>query len=128
MRAGIKGVLQQLPVLSWLQRALEGTRLILCPPQAEAVGACKLGACVDAADGLLRFAITSRGEPIPVDVLPRLFQPYFRGSGAGPRTGLGLGLYIAAEIARAHGGAIHVASSAEAGTTFTAVIPRRLAE
>lgn len=79
---------------------------------------------VDAVDGLLRFAITSRGEPIPVDVLPRLFQPYFRGNAAGPRTGLGLGLYIAAEIARAHGGAIHVASSAEAGTTFTAVIPR----
>jgi signal transduction histidine kinase len=88
-------------------------------PPAEPVGV-----AVDAADGLIRFAVTSRGEPIPPEVMPRLFQPYFRGNGAGPRTGLGLGLYIAAEIARAHGGAIHVASSAEAGTTFTAVIPR----
>lgn len=79
---------------------------------------------VDAADGLIRFAITNCGEPIPADVMPRLFQPYFRGDALGPRTGLGLGLYIASEIARAHGGAIHVASSAEAGTTFTALIPR----
>jgi signal transduction histidine kinase len=83
---------------------------------------------VDAADGLIRFAITSRGEPIAAEVMPRLFQPYFRGNGAGPRTGLGLGLYIASEIARAHGGAIHVASSAEAGTTFTALIPRSPAD
>jgi len=79
---------------------------------------------VDAGDGLIRFAITSRGEPIAADVMPRLFQPYFRGTASGPRTGLGLGLYIASQIARAHGGAIHVASSAEAGTTFTALIPR----
>jgi hypothetical protein len=46
------GLLRQAPVLAWLTRALEGTRLILCPPQAEAIGACRLGACEDAADGL----------------------------------------------------------------------------
>jgi len=81
---------------------------------------------VDATDELLRFAVTSRGEVIPPEVMGRLFQPYVRGDGAKPRTGLGLGLYIASEIARAHGGAIHVSSSEEAGTTFTAVIPRTL--
>jgi signal transduction histidine kinase len=81
---------------------------------------------VDATAELLRFAVTSRGEVIADDVMPRLFQPYVRGSGTRPRTGLGLGLFIANEIARAHGGAIHVCSSQEAGTTFTAVFPRAL--
>lgn len=78
----------------------------------------------DAPDGLIRFAVTNHGEPIDAELLPRIFHPYARGKGARPRSGLGLGLYIASEIARAHGGAIHVASSAEQGTTFTAVIPR----
>jgi signal transduction histidine kinase len=72
----------------------------------------------------VRFAVTNRGEPISAELLPRLFQPYVRGAGSLPRAGLGLGLYIASEIARAHGGAIEVSSTAEAGTTFTAVLPR----
>jgi len=78
----------------------------------------------DGADGVLRLAVTSRGDVIPDDVLPHIFQPYVRGTRSVPRTGLGLGLYIASEIARAHGGAIHVTSSAEHGTTFTALLPR----
>jgi signal transduction histidine kinase len=36
---------------------------------------------------------------------------------------VGLGLYIVAEIARAHGGEVAVHSSAEAGTTFVATFP-----
>ena len=78
----------------------------------------------DAPDGLIRFAVSNRGEPIPDELLPRIFHPYARGKGTRPRSGLGLGLYIASEIARAHGGSIHVASTAGQGTTFTAVIPR----
>jgi signal transduction histidine kinase len=74
--------------------------------------------------GAVRFAVTNRGEPIPAELLPRLFQPYVRGVGSRPRAGLGLGLYIASEIARAHGGSIEVSSTPEAGTTFTAVLPR----
>jgi signal transduction histidine kinase len=88
-------------------------------PEGEAVDV-----VVDAPDGLLRFAVTNHGEPIADELLPRIFHPYARGKGVRPRSGLGLGLYIASEIARAHGGAIQVASCAEQGTTFTAVIPR----
>ncbi|HET7232935.1 MAG TPA: ATP-binding protein, partial [Longimicrobium sp.] len=116
------------PAVAWFDR----TRIaqMLSNLVANAVDHSPAGApvdvVVDATDEVLRFAVTSRGDVIPDDVMGRIFQPYVRGSASAPRTGLGLGLYIASEIARAHGGAIHVASSEEAGTTFTAIIPRTL--
>jgi signal transduction histidine kinase len=72
----------------------------------------------------VRFAVTNGGDPIPPELMPRLFHPFVRGSASRPRSGLGLGLYIASEIARAHGGSLHVSSTVAAGTTFTAVLPR----
>ena len=70
------------------------------------------------------LAVHNRGDPIPPEVAARLFEPYVRANRKGPRPGLGLGLYIAAEIARAHGGSIRAESSAEDGTTFTVELPR----
>lgn len=70
------------------------------------------------------LAVANRGEPIAPEVVPRLFEPYVRPERKRPRPGLGLGLYIAAEIARAHGGGIRAESSAEAGTTFIVELPR----
>lgn len=72
-------------------------------------------------DGHVELAVHNRGTPIPTDLLPVLFQPFQRG--VRDRAGLGLGLYIVREIARAHGGDISVASTAEAGTTFTMRLP-----
>jgi hypothetical protein len=72
----------------------------------------------------VRFAVTNGGEPIPPGLMSRLFQPYVRAEGSRPSPGLGLGLYIAAEIARSHGGSLEAVSSAGSGTTFTAVLPR----
>jgi len=70
------------------------------------------------------FALTvaNEGEPIDAVVAKQLFQPFFRGNGRSANQGLGLGLYIASEIARAHGGKIEVASSQEE-TRFTLRIP-----
>ncbi|WP_257462539.1 GAF domain-containing sensor histidine kinase [Archangium lipolyticum] len=65
------------------------------------------------------LTVTNRGAPIPPETIPLLFRPYRRGPAGHPRTGLGLGLYIVSEIARAHGGTIDVASSREQGTAFT---------
>jgi len=61
---------------------------------------------------------------IPADILPRLFEP-FRSSErhASRGEGLGLGLFIANAIARAHGGRLD-AKSAEGTTTFRLVLPR----
>jgi hypothetical protein len=50
------------------------------------------------------------GDPIPADAINRLFQSYYRVSAHDAAQGLGLGLPIASEIARAHGGKIEVAS------------------
>jgi PAS domain S-box-containing protein len=77
-------------------------------------------------DAEVRIAVHNGGPPIPDDLLAVLFDP-FR-SRALPRErrssgGLGLGLYISQQIVASHGGRIEVASSAEAGTTFTVVLP-----
>jgi signal transduction histidine kinase len=74
---------------------------------------------VDAAlsGGSFVLSVTNQGTPIPDDVAARLFQPFFRGN-VSRREGLGLGLYIVAEIARAHGGELSVRSDG-AGTCFT---------
>jgi len=74
-------------------------------------------------DGALVLSVTNQGPPIPPETIPRLFQPYWRPATESPHAGLGLGLYIVAEIARAHGGRMDVSSSAEEGTTFTFTLP-----
>ena len=76
----------------------------------------------------VRIAVHNDGPEIPPELLPTLFEPFRReprGPGEGPRSGhLGLGLFIVAEIARAHGGAVEVSSSAGHGTTMTVTLPR----
>jgi signal transduction histidine kinase len=61
------------------------------------------------------IAVINTGDPIPEDVQERLFQPFFRAGPSSGKEGLGLGLYIASEIARKHGGRLEVYSAA--GTT-----------
>jgi signal transduction histidine kinase len=68
------------------------------------------------------LAITNRGEPIPLEAIEHLFQPFSRNSVRPGQQGLGLGLFIAAEIARAHRGSMTVASS-PAETRFTFHMP-----
>lgn len=70
-------------------------------------------------DGRFELSVINGGEPIPPEKIERLFQPFFRGDS---HEGLGLGLYIAAEIARAHGGTLEVSSTA-AETRFTFCMP-----
>jgi sigma-B regulation protein RsbU (phosphoserine phosphatase) len=70
------------------------------------------------------LSVANGGEPISPEALKHLFQPFFRGSVRPSQQGLGLGLHIAAEIAKAHGGTITVASD-EAETRFTYVMPCR---
>jgi sigma-B regulation protein RsbU (phosphoserine phosphatase) len=78
---------------------------------------------IDAAS--FSIAVHNEGAPIPNDVQTRIFQPMTRGtSSSSAARSVGLGLFIVREIAKAHGGTASVASSAEAGTTFTALFPR----
>jgi signal transduction histidine kinase len=72
--------------------------------------------------GQFLLSVSNQGEAISPEAMEQLFQPFFRGEGQGPTDGLGLGLYIASEIAKAHGGALDVASSPEE-TRFTFLMP-----
>jgi signal transduction histidine kinase len=62
---------------------------------------------------------------IPPERVASLFEPFRRKPRDAPRSsGLGLGLYICQQIARAHGGDIAVQSSDDAGTIVTVRLPR----
>lgn len=69
--------------------------------------------------------ITNEGNAIPPEVLQSLFEPFRQMDPLAHRENgnVGLGLYIAHESIRAHGGHIH-ASSCGGRTTFTLVFPR----
>jgi phosphoserine phosphatase RsbU/P len=68
------------------------------------------------------LAVNNPGVPIPPERLDQLFQPYWR-EPASSQSGLGLGLYIANEIALSHEGQMRASSTAEAGTTFIFSMP-----
>jgi signal transduction histidine kinase len=68
------------------------------------------------------LSVANGGAPISPAVIEKLFQPFFRVAHQSANEGLGLGLYIASEIARAHGGELDVISSA-AETRFTLRMP-----
>lgn len=68
------------------------------------------------------LSVCNAGKPIPPDALPHLFEPFYRSGSAHAREGLGLGLYIAGEIAKAHCGTLNVTSTQEE-TRFTFRMP-----
>lgn len=73
--------------------------------------------------------VRNQGAVIPKDILPTLFTslvqlPEEEGNER-PRSSLGLGLFIAKQIAEAHGGDIDVVSDEEDGTVFTVEVPRQ---
>jgi signal transduction histidine kinase len=74
-------------------------------------------------EGSLVLSVLNAGTPIAPENLDKVFQPYWRAGGRKQTAGLGLGLYICCEIARAHGGTMAVTSSAAEGTRFVARLP-----
>ncbi|WP_349675913.1 GAF domain-containing sensor histidine kinase [Salegentibacter sp. UBA1130] len=73
-------------------------------------------------NGEFKLEITNNGTKIPKEVREKLFEPFYRLEGEEPKKGLGLGLYIASEIAAAHNGEIKVSSS-DKETVFSFVMP-----
>lgn len=71
----------------------------------------------------LVIEVANEGEPIKPENLPHVFEPYWRPHSSAPGGGLGLGLYICSQIAKAHGGEMQVRSSVEQGTSFVARLP-----
>jgi len=80
--------------------------------------------CSTLNDGALELSVRNGGKPIPPSAMERLFDPFVRSTNHDDPRGLGLGLHIASEIAKTHGGSLDVSSNAER-TVFTFRLPNR---
>ena len=75
------------------------------------------------------IAVRDHGPGIAEDVLPHVFDRFYKASASRPRSdGSGLGLSIAMENAHIHGGEITAANSPEGGAVFTLRLPRDASE
>ncbi|MGW8728679.1 sensor histidine kinase [Streptomyces sp. NPDC055808] len=75
-------------------------------------------------DESLVIDVADRGPGIPEDVLPYVFDRFYKADVARTRSeGNGLGLAIARENARLHGGTLTAANSPDAGAVFTLTLP-----
>lgn len=72
-------------------------------------------------NGVFKLEISNAGTPIATQHIESLFDPFTRESPTPSQHGLGLGLYIAAQISKAHGGRIDVKSTDEL-TSFTFIL------
>lgn len=80
------------------------------------------GAAIDvnasSRNGVFELSVRNKASKVSEDALKKLFKPFSRGKVKKDQQGLGLGLYIASEIAIAHGGTLTV-DSTEDHITFT---------
>jgi PAS domain S-box-containing protein len=89
-----------------------------------APGSDEISISVEQLKGCTKISVTDKGPGIPPEDVPYLFDRYYqikRGKNQNP--GLGLGLYISAEIIKSHGGEIGVNSKLGEGSTFWFTLP-----
>ncbi len=96
-----------------LQNLLENARKYNRPGGRIAVAACLEGAAV-------RLTVGNNGRPIPPAAQPYIFDRFHRGTAAETVPGHGLGLNLARELARLHGGELKLTTSADDWTEFEA--------
>ncbi len=71
----------------------------------------------------VEISVIDTGPGIAKELLPHVFDRFYRGPGAEERSGTGLGLAISRQIALAHGGDIKVGSTSGRGAEFTVRLP-----
>jgi NtrC-family two-component system sensor histidine kinase KinB len=76
-------------------------------------------------DAGVRFEVIDRGPGVPREYRQAIFEKYFQLPDA-PAGGAGLGLFIAREVVRAHGGEIGVEPGPHGGSSFWFALPRQL--
>ena len=76
-------------------------------------------------DSQVRFRVRDYGPGIPADQRAHIGEPFYRSDASRAREtgGTGLGLYLARQVARAHGGDLVLESSEGAGALFVATLP-----
>ena len=76
------------------------------------------------------ISVQDRGVGIPAEMVPHIFERFYRAPGvevqAGSYIGMGLGLYITRKIIDRHGGRIEVQSATGTGSTFSIALPLAL--
>jgi len=79
---------------------------------------------ISATEQAAKVTVTDHGEGIAADKIPHIFDRYYRVDSSGSQySGLGLGLYICAEIIKKHEGTIGVDSSSGRGSDFWFTLP-----
>lgn len=79
---------------------------------------------MEACDGMAKISVQDFGIGISSEKLPHLFDRYYRADATGIQfSGLGLGLYISAQIIERHGGGMGVESTLGQGSTFWLTLP-----
>lgn len=76
------------------------------------------------ADGRVAISVRDTGDGIPPQLLPHIFERFYRGEVSRSGPGTGLGLSIAKELVEAQGGSLTVESQVGKGTRFTVDLPR----
>lgn len=71
-------------------------------------------------DAAAAIAVADEGPGMDAALAARIFDRFSRGPGS---QGIGLGLYLAREIAEAYGGSLEVATAPGRGSTFTFRLP-----
>ena len=78
------------------------------------------------------ISVQDKGVGIPADMLPHIFERFYRVPGiqvqAGSSLGLGLGLYISHKIVDRHSGRIEVKSVPDHGSSFSIILPLVMSE
>ncbi|TFW15849.1 hybrid sensor histidine kinase/response regulator [Massilia arenosa] len=80
---------------------------------------------IESADDTVRVTVRDQGQGIAPEDQKRIFEPFERGKGNKVSGGLGLGLYISDQLARAHGGQLAVESKLGEGSAFSLTLPCR---
>jgi len=77
-------------------------------------------------ESFVDIKLQDQGIGIPKKEIPYIFEKMYRASNSKKISvkGTGLGLYITAQIVKAHGGKIRVVSKEKAGTEFTVQLPK----
>jgi PAS domain S-box-containing protein len=78
---------------------------------------------VQSSDSVARFGVEDQGRGIPVEARERIFRPYERVAADETVSGLGIGLYVTAELVKAHGGTIRVRERPGGGSVFVVELP-----
>ena len=82
---------------------------------------------IDTEDGELHISVADRGQGIPEDVLPKIFERYNRADGHAEGGNVGLGLFIVRSLTQGHGGRVWAENREGGGARITFTLPLRRA-